>query len=187
MPRLALQIPFMRTASAWLLLAGMLLNAAACSTLTSTPSVSVDANQRWVLLPIDNLSASPRADGQAQALIETRLRARGVRDVDTYRPGQPVNLRALLDTAGELDDALAWARQANYRYGVTGTINEWHYKSGTDREPVVGINLKLLDLDSGQVLWQASAARTGWGYANLPAVADTVIARLLEGVRLEGI
>ena len=47
------------------------------------------------------------------------------------------------------------------------------------------MNLKLVDVSSGDVLWQGNAARTGWGYANLPALADTVIADLLEGVHFD--
>lgn len=162
-----------------------LLGTSGCSTLSGTPPVTVESGQRWALLPLSNLSPTPRADGQAQALIETRLRARGVSELGLYQPEQPVSLRALLEDSGELGEAVSWARGAGYRYGLTGTIQEWNYQSGPDREPVVGINLKLLDLTNGQVLWQASAARTGWGFASLPELADSVIDRLLEGVRFE--
>jgi hypothetical protein len=170
---------------AWLFMALMLLSSTACSTLTSTAGITVDAAQGLALLPINNLSETPQADAQAQILVETQLRARGVQRLGTYEQAQHVSLRALLDPARQLSDGMQWATQSGYRYGLTGTVNEWHYKAGADKEPVVGMNLKLLDLFSGEVLWQANAARTGWGYASLPAVADALIAELLQGIRFE--
>jgi hypothetical protein len=147
--------------------------------------VSADSAQGWALLPINNLSQTPQADTQALIMLETQLRTQGVRHVAIYAPLQAVSLRTLLDPARQLDDAMGWARQSGYRYALTGTINEWSYRSGADKEPVVGMNMKLVDLISGDVLWQANAARTGWGYASLPALADTVIADLLEGVHFD--
>lgn len=156
-----------------------------CSTLTSTPAVSADAAQGWALLPFNNLSDSPQADSQALIMLETQLRTRGVRQIAAYAPLQTVSLRTLLDPARQLTDAMDWATQSGYRYALTGTINEWNYRSGADKEPVVGMNMKLVDLSTGDVLWQANAARTGWGYASLPALADKVIADLLEGVHVD--
>ena len=170
------------SALAIVLLLGM---ATGCSTLTSTPAVSADAAQGWALLPINNLSDTPQADSQALIMLETQLRTHGVQQVAAYAPLQTVSLRTLLNPARQLDDAMDWARKSGYRYGLTGTINEWNYRAGADKEPVVGMNMKLVDIRTGEVLWQANAARTGWGYASLPALADSVIADLLEGVHFD--
>ena len=156
----------------------------ACSSLTTTSGVSIDSAAGIALLPIDNLSETPQADSQARVLLETQLRARGVRPLKSYGDSQPINLRSLLDSSQQLNVAEQKARADGLRYGFTGTISEWHYKAGADREPVVGMNLKLVDLLTGEILWQANAARTGWGYAGLPVVADKVIASLLQGVWL---
>lgn len=173
-----------RHVSLWSMIA-VCITLLGCSTMTSTPAVTADASQAWVLLPIVNLSENPQADGQARTLLETRLRTRGVAEVAAYAPVQAVSLRKLLDPVGQQQDALQWARKSGYRYGLSGTINEWNYRSGADREPVVGINLKLIDIQSSEVLWQASAARTGWGFSNLPALGDTLIDELLESVRFD--
>ena len=164
------------------LLLGM---ATGCSTLTSTSAVSADATQGWALLPINNLSVTPQADSQALIMLETQLRTHGVEKVAVYAPLQTVSLRTLLNPASQLNEAMDWARQSGYRYALTGTINEWNYRSGADKEPVVGMNMKLVDITTGEVLWQANAARTGWGYASLPALADTVLADLLEGLHFD--
>lgn len=168
----------------WLICVLAVLGLTGCSTLTSTPVITADASQGWALLPMMNLSENPQADIQARNLVETRLRTRGVQQVDAYTPVQAVSLRQLLDPDSQLRDAQRWARQSGYRYGLSGSINEWSYRAGADKEPVVGINLKLMDVMTGEVLWQASAARTGWGFSSLPALADSVIAELLESVQL---
>ena len=160
---------------------------AGCTTLTSTPAVTADAAQGWALLPMNNLSQAPQADSQALTMLETQLRTHGVKQVAVYAPMQTVSLRTLLDPAMQLDEAMDWARKSGYRYGLTGTINEWSYRSGADKEPVVGLNMKLVDINTGEVLWQANAARTGWGYASLPALADAVLADLLDGVHFDNV
>jgi len=164
-----------------------MLFVSACSSMSTTNSATADIGARWAILPINNLSNTAQADLQAQNLIETRLRKRGVATVDTYTPTTQVSLRSLLDPATDLKNSLEWAKQNNYRYGLTGSINEWHYKAGTDREPAVGVSLKLVEIASGDVVWQANAARTGWGYASLPAVADKVIREMLGEVRLRAL
>lgn len=164
------------------LAAGLVLSA--CTTLTTTAAVTAEADAGWALLPISNLSQNPQADLQARQLLETRLRARGVQRLESYVPMQNVSLRQLLNPDSQQQMALQWAREQGHDYAMTGTVNEWSYRTGADREPVVGLNLKLIDLASGTVLWQASAARTGWGFSNLPALADSLIAELLDSVRI---
>jgi TolB-like protein len=167
-----------------LALGAMLLFISACSSMSTTSRGAADSSARWAILPINNLSHTAQADLQAQMLIETRLRKRGVTTVDTYTPTKQVSLRSLLDPATDFKNSVEWAKQNRYRYGLTGSVNEWHYKAGADREPAVGISLKLVDLHNGEVVWQANAARTGWGYASLPTVADKVIRELLDEVQL---
>ena len=168
-----------------LLLVFAVIILSACSSITSTPRVTLDINDRWALLPISNLSETAQADAQALSMIETQLRAKGVASVDTYAPIRQVSLRELLDPNKEMVQARDWAMRTGYRYGLSGTIHEWQYKAGADREPVVGMSLKLIDLYTGDVAWQANAARTGWGYASLPSVADTVIRDLLAQIQLD--
>jgi len=156
----------------------------ACSSMSSTARVTADANGRWAILPIANLSVTAQADVQAQTLIETRLRSRGVATIQPYSSVRQVKLSNLLDSNSEMKRSIEWARKAGYRYGITGSVNEWQYKSGADREPAVGISLKLINIRTQEVLWQANAARTGWGYATLSTVADKVIGELLDEVRI---
>lgn len=156
----------------------------ACGTLTSTEKVSVSANQSWVLLPINNLSTTPRAGEKTNSMVETHLRARGVQSLKSYTTPEGLNLVSLLDTDKEINDAIKWGRDNGIRFGMTGTVHEWHYKSGPDKEPAVGLSLKLIDLTSEQVVWQATTAKTGWGYANVSGVADKAVKKLLNQISI---
>jgi len=45
------------------------------------------------------------------------------------------------------------------------------------------MTLKFVDLHSGEVMWAASATRTGWGYSNLSSTASKTIDELLTRVK----
>jgi len=169
--------------SVLLVISSLLLTA--CETMMSSNRVVVSAAERWALLPIENLSSTPLAGNQARSLVETHLRARGIRNLEIFEVSSEQTLMALLDEAGQLASAKQWAVENGFRFGITGNVQEWQYKNGLDNEPSVGLTLKFIDLQSDQVMWVASAARTGWGYQNLSSVASKTIGDLLSEVRFK--
>ena len=156
----------------------------ACQTITSSNRVIVSSDEKWAILPISNLSTTPLAGSRASALVETHLRSRGVKNLEAYKAPADQSVLALLDDAGQLDDAKNWARENGFRYGVTGDVQEWSYKNGLDNEPSVGMSLKFIDLHSGEVMWIANATKTGWGYSNLSRTANKTIDELFSKVCL---
>ncbi len=167
-----------------LAIAVVLLLVSACSSITSTRTVTVDSGQSWAVLPIENLSTTPMAGHKVATLVETQLRKRGVNRLEIYPEERPETLAALLDGRARTVKAASWALNSGFRYAITGSVSEWHYKSGTDKEPAVGVNLKLVDVPTGAVLWQANAARTGWGYANLSRVGSRLVADMVGELRI---
>ncbi len=155
----------------------------ACQTLTSSNRVIVSSAETWAVLPIVNLSTTPLAGNRAAALVETHLRAKGVNNLEVYKAPEHESVIALLDEAGQLEKAKNWAVQNGVRYGITGDVQEWAYKSGLDNEPTVGMTLKFIDLQSDTVMWTANASRTGWGRSNLSGTANKTIDELLTQVR----
>lgn len=155
----------------------------ACETLMSSDRVVVSAAERWALLPIENLSSTPLAGNQARSLVETHLHARGINNLEIFEVGAEQTLSALLDEAGQIASAKQWATDNGFRFAITGSVQEWQYKNGLDNEPSVGLTLKFIDLQADQVMWVASASRTGWGYQNLSSVGSKAIGDLLSEVR----
>lgn len=156
----------------------------ACTTVTTTERARVSAASTWALLPINNLSTTPRAGDKTNALLETQLRARGVKSIETYLAPEGLSLVSMLDTEREVRNAEQWAKSKGIRYGLTGTVHEWHYKSGPDKEPAVGLSLKLIDLTQNEVVWQGTTSKTGWGYSNISGVANTAVEKLLKQIEI---
>jgi hypothetical protein len=163
----------------------LVLGGCASTALQSGPaSVPLDARAAWVLLPIANNTDTPQAALSAEAMLETMLRQRGMGALRTY----PASLTR--DTLFEpterkvTEEAQTWARDQGARFGVTGSVEEWRYKTGIDGEPVAALTLKVVDLQTGLVVWSATAARGGWSRDALSAVAQRVLADLLAGMPL---
>ncbi len=155
-----------------------------CATKSTVPRIQIDADQGWVLLPVENLSQTPLAGKQAMIMLESSLRRRGVNNLAVWQEDEDLTLKALLNTAAQVAKAREWGALSGARYGLTGTVHEWHYRSDPEREPAVGVSLKMVDLQTGDVLWQATHSRTGWGYSSLSGVAGEALNELLDGIRL---
>jgi hypothetical protein len=78
------------------------------------------------------------------------------------------------------ENALTWAKKSGAKYAVAGSVDEWRYKVGLDGEPAAGITLNVIDLESGQVVWSGTAAKTGWSREAVSATAQKVVDNLLK-------
>ena len=139
----------------------------------------------WALLPLRNLSETPRAGERAQSMLATRLRARGIRLLERPAPRtQPGRTRPPWNVDARYRRALEWARKRGVRYAVTGSVEEWRYKSGLDGEPAVALTIRVIRVRDEAVLFSASATRTGWGYQSTSGVAQRILRALTEQIRL---
>lgn len=152
----------------------------ACSTLHTTPTTNLDKKAQWVLLPSINNTETPQAGARLDSITASLLRVHGVSSVTSY------NATANSDAVFELADrrnqenALTWAKKSGAKYAVAGSVDEWRYKVGLDGEPAAGITLNVIDLESGQVVWSGTAAKTGWSREAVSAVAQKVVDNLLK-------
>lgn len=162
----------------------LLLGGCASTTSSSTGQQTLDPQARWALLPVINNTETPQAGLSAEAMVEHHLMARGVNNLLRY----PATLTrdGLFETSERkfAEDAQKWARDQGARYAITGSVEEWRYKVGLDGEPVAGVTLRVIELESGRVLWSGSGSRSGWSRDGLSAVGHQLIGRLLGEVRL---
>ncbi len=151
-----------------------------CVVIEHSMQPSIEAHASWVLLPIVNHTATPQAGRRAEAITEALLYSQGVGQLRRY-PSQLQDESFLLGSDNKLyEAALKWAKEQGARYAMTGTVDEWRYKVGIDGEPAVGMTLRLLDLQSDQVVWSAVGGQTGWSREAVSAVAQKLIKRLLD-------
>lgn len=162
-----------------------LLLLAGCATASRTPSPVLEKNVKWALLPMENNTETPQAGFRMESITETILRIKGALPLEKY----PANLTqgGLFEPADAktVEAAMAWAKQSGARYAVTGTVNEWRYKTGVDGEPAVGVTLRIIDLQTRQVIWDAAGARTGWGREAVSAVAQKLLEDIVGGINLK--
>ncbi|MCK5831719.1 MAG: hypothetical protein KAH20_15600 [Methylococcales bacterium] len=143
-----------------------------------------DMNAKWIMLPMINHSDTPDAGASASDIAATLIRSRGITQLASY-DNQADSKKVLeLDQNKQLTEAINWAKQQDYNYGLSGSVQEWRYKSGLDGEPATGITLTVIDLDSGQTVWSASGSRTGWGRESVSGVAHKLLAILIDGLGL---
>lgn len=163
---------------------GMLL-LTGCATANHTNAPTLEKNVKWALLPMENHTETPQAGFRMEAITETILRIKGALPLEKY----PSNLTqgGLFEPADAktVETAISWAKQSGARYAITGAVNEWRYKTGVDGEPAVGLTIKIIDLQSRQVIWDAVGARTGWGREAVSAVAQKLVEDLVDGIHLK--
>jgi hypothetical protein len=156
---------------------------AGCVVHQTQASAPLDAGSRWVVLPVMNFAETPQAGERAEAILETLLRTHGVTDLDHYPALKDDSGLPELDERRRYEKALDWARGQGFSYGVTGTVEEWRYRSGLDGEPAVGLSVQVIDLASGRVVWSATGARSGWGRESVSGTAHKLTNALLGDLR----
>jgi polysaccharide biosynthesis protein PelC len=150
-----------------------------------TNQTPLERGARWAVLPIVNHTDVPQAGLRAEAVTEGLLRARGVNTLLRYPPNlNPESLFEPSERRAQVE-AQDWARKQNVRYGLLGAVDEWRYKVGVDGEPAVGVTLQVIDLQSGDVVWSAVGARSGWSREPLSGVARKLIRDMLASARIE--
>ncbi len=162
-------------------LLGLLLSA--CSTQSTAPDVKLPRSGSWVLLPLLNYAQAPQAAEGAEQILYSVLAAKGL-NATPYPVMQSADELPLEDSE-RLQQALQWARQRGATYAISGSVEEWQYKSGLDGEPAVGITLQVLEPATGRILWSASAARAGWSRESLAGAGQTVLEQLVDDLPLE--
>ncbi len=145
---------------------------------------SLSTSARWAQLPIANYAESPQAGERAAAILATLLHQRGIAQITPAPAGDSGGLPEF-DQNAKLDEALNWARGQGYQYGVTGSVEEWQYKTGLDGEPAVGISLRVVDVNTGQTVWSASGAKAGWGYSTVSGTAQKLMSDLVSDLPLQ--
>ncbi|MGH8289752.1 MAG: penicillin-binding protein activator LpoB [Steroidobacteraceae bacterium] len=166
----------------WTCLVLAALGVAGCATtqFNSAPSPHPDVQALWCVLPPSNNTSTPYAGERVQQQLAALLGAQGLTHVLLApAPGASGPLPIDNGAAGE-GPALEWARHHEARYALEGSVDEWDYKVGLDGQPAVGITLRLLDLESGQIIWSGAASGSGGSREGLAALSERTLAGLLK-------
>jgi hypothetical protein len=159
------------------------LSLGACSIQSSQPDVKLPRSGSWVLLPMVNYAQAPQAGERSEQILYTLLASKGL--IAAPYPFVQSADELPLEDSERLQQALQWARKQGAEYAITGSVDEWQYKSGLDGEPAVGITLRVIEPASGRILWSGSAARGGWSRESLAGAGQKVLEQLVDDLPLE--
>lgn len=148
------------------------------SSRMQTDAPAILPEESIIMLPFLNRSETPLAGERAEAIALSVLRQQGLSQLQIYTAEPQPNGLPVLDDIKRLNDATEQAIGKGMRYAIAGSVEEWRYKRGLDGEPAVGLSMRLVDLDSGQILWSGSAARSGWSRESLSGTAHKVLEEL---------
>jgi hypothetical protein len=176
--------------SRWnLLLVAILLEAvSACTVIDQHGIESFESTKTWILLPFQNHSGTPRAGDKVEEMLATLLRGKGIDNIQVYQyPNEKEAIWPILDDKRRQENALKTARLEHYYYGITGNIEEWSYKTGVGGEPAVGLNIRIIEIPSGKVVWSATGAKSDWGAETVSGTAQKLLNDLLSNLEIKKI
>ncbi len=159
-----------------------LLSACSVNEIQRIPPLK--AHESWVMLPFINHGDTPDAGERAADITEALFRSLYNARITSHQPSTDEQQIPEFNQQKALDSAIKNLQSQGFRYGLTGSVQEWRYKAGLDAEPAVGITLNVIDMVTGNVIWTASGARTGWGRESLSGVGHKLIEDLLDGLPL---
>ena len=157
--------------------------ATGCSTFTDHHTATLPREAAWGLVPVVNFSQAPQAGERVEQILLSVLAEQGLQP--RHYPAAPRSDLPMLDDRNRLADALAWAASERLDYVISGSVEEWQYKSGLDGEPAVGISLQVIKPATGRVVWSKSGARAGWSRESLAGTGQKVLRELAGALRLE--
>ncbi|SEK42095.1 hypothetical protein [Nitrosovibrio tenuis] len=157
----------------------------ACSVIDVQKGSSFSSSGRWMILPFQNYSQTPRAGEQVEEMLATLFRIRGISNIEMYQQ-QDEDKSGLLefDDRKRQEKALLFALKDKVSYAVTGSVDEWQYKLGVGSEPAVGLTIRVIEISSGKVVWSARGARSGWSTGSLSGTAQKLLGELISSVEI---
>ena len=166
------------------LLLASILSLTACSTYNVPDSPTLGVSASWAIMPLENNSNTPLAAEKVEQILRTQLYTKGINAVIYPKPDLN-KLTDILDSTAKDKHARNWLATYPADYIITGSVEEWHYKSGLDGEPAVGLTLEVKTAKGGTTLWRATGSRGGWGRESVSGTGIIVVKELLDGLNIE--
>ncbi len=152
------------------------------------PNGVVSEARRVAVLPLVNLTNTPNAGRMVGDLLTTELYASTKFDLMESTE----MLKRIKGNKDDLEFVMedVVAQQLGSKLGVDtvmyGSVTEYQYKRGVNQSPTVGINLRMIDVASGKVLWASSSSKSGGCFFgctdSLNSVAQKTLANMVASM-----
>lgn len=146
-----------------------------CSTSQSGTRAAIKVEMGKVaIIPFENLSSEPNAGLIIMKNMDSAFRKYSGLDI--------IDMDIMRDRLEASEGEYIAPRKIGELLGVdsviTGAVTEYRYVYGAGEQPVVGLNVQIISVKTGEVLWSEQAASSGslsWiREASLAEVAETI-------------
>ncbi|MHC4844717.1 MAG: CsgG/HfaB family protein [Planctomycetota bacterium] len=152
-----------------LLVAGVVVALGACATENPSsvylhPNADLSAFNRIAVLPLDNYTGDRFAGERVREILAVELLAQGVFEpAEIGEVNRVLKLQNLISmTTMGPEDIKKLGEALDVQALLFGSVVEYsERRTGTFRSPQVSLALRLVDVESGLVVWSVSDARTG--------------------------
>lgn len=158
------------------------------------PGLTVSRVKSIAILPFDNISGHPDAGKKVVNLLLTELIRTELFELADM--GEVENsLRSLrIRTIAEIDleKLQAFKEQLGVQTVIVGSVDEYELRQeGSGTVPVIAVNARMLDAQTGDILWAVSHTRNGddwetiFGFGriiSLSRLAQIVVSEMLESL-----
>ncbi|MEQ5778560.1 DUF799 family lipoprotein [Thalassospira sp. NFXS8] len=138
--------------------------------VTASAPVSLAPGNTIAVMPFDNLTNSEEAGQVASYLAVSALRATTGLAVQpesnvtqTYDSLASENAATSAIGAHSTVSARQLGEILGVQYVLTGSVSEYGYQYGLREEPSVSMNMRLVDISDGSIVWTASSGIVGQG------------------------
>ena len=149
----------------------------ACSSIVNKENIQLPHNKVYAIGSFWNYTQTPMAGLKTASIVESVLSKENLTLVSLVEGNEEKSLRQ--SKIAFLKEQTEKAKQLKADYLITGEVQEWRYKSGIDAEPVVSYSIKIIELKSGNVLFNSVGAKSGWGNKSIGVVAQEIASELV--------
>ena len=148
-----------------------------CSAIVNKNNVTLPLNKKYAIGSFWNYTETPMAGLRASTIVESVLSKKNISLISLIGGSDEMELSKSKLTL--LNETKEQAKQLGVDYLIVGNVQEWRYKTGIDGEPVVSYSIRVIDLESGKVLFNGVGAKSGWGHKSIGVVAQEIAENLI--------
>lgn len=145
-----------------------------CSTVTNLDHAKLNIKDKKItVLPFENYTETPlaglRVKGIAEGVVSSKGYKLSITNVNQDKDYSPEEIKKLLQELKESD----------IDYAITGSVNEFRYKTGIDGEPAVSITVKIYDIKQEKEVYTSVSSKTGWSHESITTVAQKILNKII--------
>ena len=149
----------------------------ACSSIVHKKSTLLSTNKTYAIASFWNYTETPMAGLRAASIVESVLAEQNIAIHSIIDGSDDLSSKKSKLEIFNIQKAQAKTMKANFL--ITGSVQEWQYKTGIDGEPVVSYTIKVIDLENNAIVFNGVGAKSAWGHKSIGVVAQEIAKELI--------